>query len=362
MEEQKSCYLVLEDGHVFAGKRFGAERNTMGELVFTTGMIDHVETMTDPCYYGQIVMQTFPQIGNYGMITQDCANKNSFLKGYVVREWCEEPSNFRCEGTIDAYLKAQDIPGICGVDTREITQLLREHGIMNAAITDDPAAVSKELLKAYCVTNAVQSVSSMTPPFAPTNSDGIHVALIHYGASCHLVEALNSLGCVVTIFPHTATAEEILASAPRGVLLSSGPGDPKENLFAVAQIQKLIGKLPLFAIGLGHQLLALAKGGETTELSHGHRGANQPVKRLRDGRTFVTLQNHGYMVLAESVTNCGGVISYENTNDRTCEGVEYPADDAFSVQFCPYGCGGTKDTAYLLEQFVALMGGKSLCR
>lgn len=360
--EEKKRYLVLEDGQIFEGLGFGAENSALGELVFTTGMVGYVETLTDPSYYGQIVMHTFPLIGNYGMITKDMENSGTAIKGYVVREWCKEPSNFRSEGDIDAYLKKQGVPGIYGLDTRELTQIIREKGVMNAWITDDPSAVSKEQLQAYKPTGAVAHASVKSKADYPVAGSKYHVALLDYGAKYNIIQELNAKGCGVTVFPHDTAAEEILAANPNGVMLSNGPGDPADNPFQIEQIQKLLGKLPLFGICLGHQLLALACGGKTVKLKHGHRGANQPVKRLKDGRTFISFQNHGYAVVNDSVTANGGIISYINANDGTCEGAEYPKQNAFSVQFHPEACGGPKDAEALFEQFISLMGGETLCR
>lgn len=359
--EEKKCYIVLADGHVFEGRRFGAAGDTLGELVFTTGMVGYVETLTDPSYYGQIVMHTFPLIGNYGMITADCESRGSFVKGYIVREWCQEPSNFRCEEDIDSYLKKHGIVGVYGVDTRELTQIIREQGVMNAAITDDPDTVDPSALKHYGVTQAVETVSVKEKMLFPAKQRKYRVALLDYGAKYNIIRELNNNDCDVSVFPCTATAEEILASNPNGVILSNGPGDPTENDFAIAQIKKLLKKIPIFGICLGHQLLALANGGKTIKLKYGHRGANQPVKRVKDGRTFVSSQNHGYAVVNDSVTQSGGVISYINANDGTCEGIEYPDKQAFSVQFHPEACGGPKDTEFLFEQLIALMGGNKKC-
>lgn len=351
------CYILLEDGHVFEGKRFGADGDTLGELVFTTGMVGYVETITDPSYYGQIVMHTFPQIGNYGMIREDCEGSAPSIKGYVVREWCQEPSNFRSEGTIDAYLKEHNIVGIYDVDTRELTQLIREKGVMNAVITSDPDIFDREELKNHRIKDAVAKVSTAEKQKHPAQAGGYNVALLDYGAKYNIIRELNRRGCNVTVYPADTCAEAILADQPDGILLSNGPGDPADNAFAIGQIRKLLGKVPIFGICLGHQLLALAVGGKTVKLKYGHRGANQPVKEIKTGRTFVSSQNHGYTVVNESVAAHGGVILYLNANDNTCEGVAYPEQKAFSVQFHPEACGGPKDTEFLFEQFITLMGG-----
>ena len=274
--------------------------------MFTTGMNGYIETLTDPSYYGQIVLQTFPLIGNYGIIPADFEGK-CCVRGYVVREQCQTPSNFRCEETLDAFLKANNIPGIAGIDTRAVTRILREAGTMNAAICD---AVPEELCRR---------------------------------------------GCAVTVLPCSVRAEDILAAPYDGVMLSNGPGDPTDNVDQIAEIAKLFGRIPMFGICLGHQLMALAQGGSTVKLKYGHRGVNQPARDVCGTRTFLTSQNHGYAVVPESVKT--GVIRYVNANDGTCEGVDYPDLRAFSVQFHPEACSGPHDTAFLFDRFCDLMGG-----
>ncbi len=280
----KKGYLVLQDGQVFEGFRFGGPADAVGELVFTTGMCGYLETLTDPSYAGQIVMQTYPLIGNYGIIPEDFEGA-CCVRGYVVREWCEEPSNFRCQGDLDAFLRDRGVPGLWGVDTRE----------------------------------------------------------------------LQKRGCTVTVLPAQTSAEEVLAAKPDGVMLSNGPGDPAENVYQIEQIKKLLGKVPLFGICLGHQLTALAVGGGTYKLKYGHRGVNQPVRDLDGVRTYITSQNHGYAVDGTSLPV--GKVRFINANDGTCEGIDYPDLRAFTVQFHPEACTGPKDTSFLFDQFVALMKG-----
>lgn len=347
----KKCYLVLADGHIFEGKRFGAEGNVLGELVFNTGMVGYEATLTDPNNYGQIVMQTFPMIGNYGIIPADLEGKKTYLNGYVVREYCTAPSNFRCEGTLDEYLKTQGVVGICGVDTREITRILRDKGVMNAKIVDDPA--DTEGLFTYAVTDAVSAVADRQATFVP--SVGIanySVALIDLGTTGNIASQLTERGCEVTILPYNTSV--VTAIAFDGVVLSDGAGDPRENGAIIAEIKKLLGKVPMMGIGLGHQVMALAAGASCVKLPYGHRGANQPVKRLSDGRTYISTQNHGYAVDASTLP-AGAVQSYINANDHTCEGVEYAWMKAFSVQFHPAACKGPQDTTFLYETFTALM-------
>jgi len=352
----KKAYLVLNNGRVFEGQRIGAEGEGLGELVFTTGMTGYLETLTDPSYAGQIIMQTFPLIGNYGVIPADFEGP-CLARGYVVRELCDTPSNFRSEYVLDRFLKEHNIPGICGVDTRALTRIIREEGVMNALICDAlPADFSA--VQAYAVRGGVKAASCKEPQSFPAEgAEKYHVALLDYGAKHHIVESLQERGCRVTVLPHDTPAEDVLALRPDGLMLSNGPGDPKENVFEIAQLQKLMGKLPVFGICLGHQLAALALGGETVKLKYGHRGANQPVKDLKTGRCFITSQNHGYAVLADSVADIAE-LRYINANDFSCEGLDYPAARCFTVQFHPEASAGPHDTGFLFDRFVGMMGGE----
>ena len=372
------AYLVLENGMVFEGRAIGCWPDSdaeaaVGELVFTTGMTGYLETLTDPSYAGQIIMQTFPMIGNYGVISQDFEGK-SFAKGYVVHELIDTPSNFRSEGKLDAFLKEQGIPGICGVDTRALTRLIRENGVMNACLYQSSEFKVQsanmpglpERIREYQVKNAVAEVSTREVlefgPESPTSAacscaegETLHVVLIDYGAKRNIIRCLVKRGCRVTVVPHDTTAEEILALKPDGVMLSNGPGDPAENVFEVQQIAKLVGKLPVFGICLGHQLTALAMGGKTYKLKYGHRGANQPVT---DGkRTWITTQNHGYAVESESMKGTAQ-LSFRNANDQSCEGLEYPGKRCFTVQFHPEACAGPHDTEFLFDRFLRMMRGE----
>ena len=343
--------MVLEDGTVFEGYSFGVEKDAIGELVFTTGMCGYIETLTDESYYGQIVLQTFPMIGNYGIIPEDFEGECS-VKGYVVREKCDNPSNFRCKGTLDSFLKEKGIPGIYGVDTRAITKIIREHGVMNAAICNEVPSDLK-LLQNYKIIGAVDSVTAKTAAVYSAENEKHKVTLIDYGAKRNIIRELNKRGCSVTAVPATTSAEEILKTNPDGIMLSNGPGDPAENLFQIEVIKNLIGKKPIFGICLGHQLLALAMGAKTEKLKYGHRGVNQPVKETDGVRTYITSQNHGYAVVPESVKR--GKISFINANDGTCEGIDYNDLTAFSVQFHPEAASGPKDSAFLFDRFIKLM-------
>ena len=350
----KKGYLILQDGQVFEGVRFGAETDTVGELVFTTGMCGYVETLTDPSYAGQIVMQTYPLIGNYGIIREDFEGA-CCVKGYVVREYCDTPSNFRTDCDLDTYLKEQGVPGLCGVDTRELTRIIREHGVMNAAICDEiPADLTP--IETYAITGVVEAVSCKEPDrYQAEGEERFRVSLLDYGAKRNIVRELQKRGCTVTVLPATTSAEEILAADPDGVMLSNGPGDPAENTYQIEQIRKLLGKVPMFGICLGHQLTALAAGGSTYKLKYGHRGVNQPVRDLNGVRTYITSQNHGYAVDSASVKV--GRVRFANANDGTCEGIDYPELNAFTVQFHPEACTGPKDTSFLFDRFVEMMKG-----
>lgn len=354
----EKAYIVLEDGTVFEGKRFGSSQNMIGELVFSTGMCSYTETLTDPSYAGQIVMQTFPLIGNYGVIHEDFEGKSA-VRGYVVREYSKTPSNFRSDGEINDFLIANGIPGIYGIDTRELTKIIRERGVMNAYICDEvPADLSE--IKNYKIENAVESVTSKDfETYLSTSPEGekYFVVLVDYGAKKNIIRLLCKRGCKVRVVPSTTEAEEILSLCPDGVMLSNGPGDPAENVFCIEQIKILMRKVPIFGICLGHQLMALANGAKTEKLKYGHRGGNQPVRDITTGRTYITSQNHGYAVVSDSIS--GGALRYVNANDGTCEGIDYKDKNAFSVQFHPEACGGPHDTEFLFDRFIDMMkGGK----
>ena len=366
-------YLILANGQVFRGQSIGCPGTTIGEVVFATGMVGFEETLTDPSYYGQIITQTYPLIGNYGMNSEDVESGKIWAKGYIVREACKTPSNFRSEETLDAFLKKNGIIGIEGIDTRSLTRTLRESGVMNGAITTefDPDAEPEKkaalmpAITAYAVTEAVAAVTCAAPKtFEPTTNviDGrevetpLHVALLDLGCKNNIVRCLQKRGCRVTVLPGTATAAELAALNPDGLMLSNGPGDPAENVGIIANIKEMLDTgIPTFGICLGHQLTALAAGAKTCKLKYGHRGANQPVTSPAKQRTFITSQNHGYAVMADTLPETVGKMSYFNANDGTCEGMDYFKWNCFTVQFHPEANGGPKDTEFLFDEFVKRM-------
>ena len=341
----RAAYLVLENGTVFEGKSFGAEKETTGELVFTTAMTGYLETLTDPSY------------GNYGVIRSDFETPTPALNGYIVREWCQAPSNFRCEGNLDTFLKEKNVPGICGIDTRALTRIVREYGVMTCRIQYTPEVTDDLLaeMKNYVITDAVESTTITEKETFPVDDAKYHVVLMDFGAKHNIGRELNKRGCSLTVVPAGTAAEEVLALNPDGVMLSNGPGDPAKNTAVIAELKKLSDSgVPMFGICLGHQLLALARGAQTEKLKYGHRGANQPVKELASGKVYITSQNHGYAVVSDSLPS-DAVVSYVNGNDNTCEGVSYTDIPAFSVQFHPEAHGGPLDTSFLFDRFLGMM-------
>lgn len=356
----QQIYLVLENGEYLEGKSFGAPVNEeiLGEVVFTTGMTGYLETLTDPSYYGQIVVQTFPLIGNYGIIPEDFESRNVFLSAYIVREWCQNPSNYRSEGNLDTFFKEKNIPGLYDIDTRYLTKVIREYGVMNGKLTTKAPPYTQaeiESLKQSRVQQAVEAVSRTEPEYYPAENGCYNVVLWDFGAKQNIIRELNRRGCNVTAVPAMSTAGEIIALHPDGIMLSNGPGDPQDNPGVIEELKKICGeKIPTFGICLGHQLLALSQGARTGKLKYGHRGANQPVKEMDTGRIYMTSQNHGYAVLSETLPP-DAQMNFMNLNDKTCEGVSYRNMPAFSVQFHPEACAGPKDTEILFDRFLKLM-------
>lgn len=355
----ETAYLVLENGEIFKGKSFGAKRKVMGEIVFTTGMTGYVETLTDPSYYGQIIVQTFPLIGNYGIIKEDFESKSVKAAAYIVKDWCQEPSNFRCEETLDTFLKNMDIPGLYDIDTRSLTKTIREYGTMGGIITSEPKLVDLAVLKNYYVHNPVEKVSIKEKEEGNISDAKYQVALIDFGLKQNIKRELIARGCNVTVYPHDVTASELLQAKPDGIMLSNGPGDPEDNPGIIKMLREIIKTgIPIFGICLGHQLLALANGFKTTKLKYGHRGTNQPVMEQTTGKVYITSQNHGFAVESDSIDKTLAIPEYCNLNDGTCEGIDYKNYPVFSVQFHPEACGGPKDTGFLFDKFIAFMEAK----
>lgn len=357
--EQMKAFLILEDGTVFTGTSIGSTRDMISEIVFNTSMTGYLEVLTDPSYAGQAVVMTYPLIGNYG-ITPDMESLKAWPDGYIVRELSRMPSNFRCEGTIQDFLKKYDIPGIAGVDTRALTKILREKGTMNGMITtnenyDLDEVISK--LKNYKVEGVVSKVTCAEKYVL--EGTGKKVALLDLGAKKNIAKSLNDRGCEVTVYPADTTADEIIASNPDGIMLSNGPGDPAECTSIIKEIKKLYETdIPIFAICLGHQLMALATGGTTYKLKYGHRGGNHPVKDLQTGRVYISSQNHGYVVDEDKIDPNVAVPAFKNVNDGTNEGLAYVGKNIFTVQFHPEACPGPQDSGYLFDRFIKMMGGE----
>lgn len=361
---EKKGYLLLEDGSMFEGCLRGAQKEAMAELVFNTSVVGYMETLTDTSYAGQIVVQTFPCIGNYGVIPRDADCPKPVLSGYVVRELCEEPCNFRSTGKLDDYLAEQGITCLTGVDTRALTRKLRDKGIMNAAILAEKPEDKEEIVAKLKTMGFHPSVmESSCKEVQPARTKGMHnVVLWDFGAKASCQVELEKRGCAVTCVPACTSAVEIMALKPDGVLLSNGAGDPNDNEDIIREIAFLCKEsLPVMGIGLGHQLLALSQGGKTIKLQYGHRGGNQPVKDVVTGLSYISSQNHGFAVDHEALPE-NAVLRFVNRNDGTCEGVDYADMPAFSVQFQPEPCGGPMDTRFLFDRFIALMGGNKECR
>ena len=347
-------YLILENGMVFKGEGFGAPGDVTAEIVFTTAMTGYLETLTDKSYTGQAIVQTFPLIGNYGIIPEDVESDRIGTSAYIVREWCDHPSNFRSTKDLDSYLKSRGIVGLCKIDTRALTRVLREHGTMNGLITDTPGTADLDIIKAYKCQDPVSLVSTKK---MYVEGNGPHkIALMDFGMKENICRCLTSRGCTVHVFPSTATVDELMSVNPEGIFLSNGPGDPSDNVEIIKVINELTKlKLPMMGICLGHQLLALAHGFETMKLKYGHRGANQPVRYIPDGRTYISSQNHGYAVVSDSIDSSVATPLFENVNDLTNEGLEYSDGPFFSVQFHPEACAGPKDTSFLFDKFIDLL-------
>ena len=392
------AFLILEDGTVFTGTSFGAAKEVISEIVFNTSMAGYPEVLTDPSYAGQAVCMTYPLIGNYGVCLEDMESVRPWPDALIVRETCHVPSNFRSDESLDAFMKKYDIPGISGIDTRALTKLLREIGTMNGMITTDEhydLQIILPQLKKYTCGKVVEKVTckeKYTVPGAKDlsengpisghaffnsneyekyqdgdksckekrpslvrnlNGQGLKIGLLDVGLKENIVRSLSMRGCDVTVYPAWTPAAEILADQPDGIMISNGPGDPKECTSIIAEVRKLYeSNVPIFAICLGHQLMALATGSDTFKLKYGHRGGNHPVKDLTTGRVYISSQNHGYAVDESSVNPAIAEPLFVNVNDGTNEGLIYKGKNIFTVQFHPEACPGPQDSGFLFDRFL----------
>ncbi len=398
-EDRMKAFLILEDGTVFEGIHIGAEKEIISEIVFNTSMAGYLEVLTDPSYAGQAVCMTYPLIGNYGICRDDMESLQPWPDALLVRELSRIPSNFRNDCTIQQFLEENNVPGIAGIDTRALTKILREKGTMNGMITTDADydfARIQPMLKAYTTGKVVERVTCrekyvVRPTLNPAengplsgsarfdraayesgvrekrptlvkelNGIGLRVALMDFGAKKNIAHSLAERGCEVTVFPATTPAEEVLAMKPDGIMLSNGPGDPKECSFIIEEIKKLYASdIPIFAICLGHQLMALANGCDTHKMKYGHRGGNHPVKDLATGRVYISSQNHGYVVDTDKLDPKVAVPAFINVNDGTNEGLTYTGKNIFTVQYHPEACPGPQDSRYLFDRFIQMMKGEN---
>ncbi|RQP12514.1 MAG: carbamoyl-phosphate synthase small subunit [Chryseobacterium sp.] len=348
--------LILESGEVFHGESFGADADSMGEVVFNTGMTGYQELISDPSYSGQIVCMTYPLVGNYGINRDDYESIEPSIRGLIVREVCDFPSNFRSRMSLDKYLTRKKISGLQGVDTRRLTRVLRSAGVTKGKIVNadaDETAVIQELTSAPTPTDQVGKVSTKSSYASPGR--GMKVVLVDFGSKNGILRELNERHCDVIVVPQNVTAEDILMINPDGVMLSNGPGDPMSVPHAQEMIRGILGKVPIFGICLGHQLISLACGARTYKLKFGHRGGNHPVLDLRTNKVAITSQNHGYAVDQESLKNTDLEETHIALNDRTNEGVRHKHYPCFSVQYHPEATPGPEDSNYLFDEFVALM-------
>ena len=392
------AFLILEDGTVFEGTHIGADREIISEIVFNTSMAGYLEVLTDPSYAGQAVCMTYPLIGNYGVCYDDMESRQAWPDGFIVREISRVASNFRCDCTLQQFLEEQNIPGIAGIDTRQLTRILREKGTMNGCITTNENYSFDELLprmKAYSTGKVVEKVTCPEKytiagtkkleengpvsglavfdkeayeagkreprPSLVTelNGTGLKVALMDFGAKKNIAESLAARGCEVTVFPANTKAEDILNGGFDGIMLSNGPGDPKDCGSIIDEVRKLYeSDMTIFAICLGHQLMALATGADTHKLKYGHRGGNHPVKDLKTGRVYISSQNHGYVVDTDKLDPKVAVSAFINVNDGTNEGLAYTGKNIFTVQFHPEACPGPQDSGYLFDRFIRMMRGE----
>lgn len=351
------AFLILEDGQVFEGKSLGATDEVISEIVFNTSMTGYLEILTDPSYAGQSVVMTYPLIGNYGICYDDMEADKPWQSGFIVREFAKRPSNFRSAASIERFLVDNHITGIEGIDTRNLTKLLRERGTMNGMITTDENYKLDEVLpriKSFQIGHVVLDVSCKKK--IEYAGEGYRIAVIDLGCKKNIVSSLRQRGCHVIVYPAEVTAEEIIADKPDGIMLTNGPGDPKSCVKTIAEAKKLFEtNIPIFAICLGHQILALANGADTEKMKYGHRGANHPVKDMKTGKVYISTQNHGYMVKEDSLDRDVVEVSFINVNDKTVEGLHYLGKNVQTVQFHPEACAGPLDTGFLFDEFINMM-------
>ncbi len=351
--------LILENGRTFVGESIGSAEDRICEMVFNTSMVGYQEILTDPSYAGQGIVMSYPLIGNYGVNHEDNESGRPWAEAFIVRSLSARGSNFRNEGTLDNYLKEHNITGIQGIDTRALTKILRNQGTMNGMITCAEHFNVDELIekmKAYRVEGTVERVSTKESVQYKIDNPKYKIAMLDIGAKRNMIGCLNRRGCNVTLLPAHTKASDILSGGYDGVMLSNGPGDPADNVEIIAEVKKLYDSdMPIFAVCLGHQLMALATGATTQRLAYGHRGANHPVRDIKAGRVFITSQNHGYMVNSDSVNPDIAEVSHINVNDGTCEGLTYKNKRIFTVQFHPEASPGPQDTEYLFDKFLEMV-------
>jgi len=358
----KPAILVLADGSVYQGYSFGAESETCGEVVFNTSMVGYQEMLTDPSYAGQIIVPTYPLIGNYGINEQDIESAKIQVRGFAIREECSQPSHYLSTKTLHQYLAEYGIPGISGIDTRAVTRKLRSVGVMMGIITSDktPQQALEQLSKQpdYGSTDFVRQVTT-DKPYQWENGDKpqYHVVVLDCGSRYNILRLLAQRGCAVTVVPCTSSAEEILDLKPDGVLLSPGPGDPDLLDYIVDTVKQLAGKKPMTGICLGNQLIARAFGGRNFKLKFGHRGANHPVRELATGRIYITAQNHGYAVDPDTIGK-ELEVTHINLNDGTVEGLRHKELPIFAIQYHSEASPGPLDNTYLFDRFMEVIKGK----
>jgi len=357
--------IYLEDGTYYVGKGFGKIGTSVGELVFNTSMTGYQEILTDPSYAGQIINMTYPLIGNYGVNEQENENKHKkiYARGMIVKEVSNNPSNHMSEKSLDEMLKSIGIVGIYGVDTRAITKKIRNCGVLKCVISNEDLTIDelKEYLDKYEITDDYMEEVS-TKEVIHIKGEGFKVAVLDFGAKSNIINNLKERNCDITIFPYNASFEDIMSINPDGVFLSNGPGDPKTVVCAIENSKKLMNVVPIFGICLGHQILALAVGGDTYKMKYGHRGGNHGVYDIDKDKSYITSQNHGYAVDPESIKDKDMIVTHVNLNDNTIEGMKHKNLPVFSVQFHPEGAPGPDDSSYLFDKFIDIMKEGKKCQ